>query len=233
MAESRIRILIADDQRLVRDGIASILTLFEDLEVCASAANGEEAVWKARRSTPDVALLDIRMPGMDGITAADTILKEGTAAAVIMLSTFDDEEYIVKALRTGAAGYLLKDLPPEELHRAILTVYRGGFQSTTAVMGKIQGRLQPRTPGTKEQPGASQAPGIAHEVEELGFFNTLTPREKDVLALIGQGATNYEIAVELGLSEGTVKNYVSGILDSMGFRDRIQAALFAARQGLG
>lgn len=219
MADSRIRVLIADDQRLVRDGITSILSLFDDLEVCASAADGEEALREARRTTPDVALLDIRMPVMDGISAADRILKENTAGSVIMLTTFDDEEYIIKALRTGAAGYLLKDLPPEELHQAIITVYRGGFQSTTTIMGKILGRLQPER--TRQDPKSPD------------FYASLTPREKDVLTLIGQGATNYEIALELGLSEGTVKNYVSGILDSMGFRDRIQAALFAARQDPG
>lgn len=142
MSEPEIKILIADDQRLVRDGIASILSLFDDLEVCASASDGEEALREARRTKPDVALLDIRMPVMDGITSADRMLKEGTATSVIMLTTFDDEEYIIKALRTGAAGYLLKDLPPEELHKAILTVYHGGFQSTTSIMGKILGRLQ-------------------------------------------------------------------------------------------
>jgi DNA-binding NarL/FixJ family response regulator len=262
MTEPPIRVLIADDQRLVRDGIASILGLFDDLEVCASASDGSEALREARRAKPDVALLDIRMPGMDGITAAERILKEGNAAAVIMLTTFDDEEYIVKALRSGAAGYLLKDLPPEELRQAILTVHRGGFQSTTSIMGKILGRLHPPAPEERSvSPEGSETSGAVRAVtakdtkndtrpyihsvsqnrtksdtsydkEAPGFYETLTPREKDVLSLIGQGATNYEIAVELGLSEGTVKNYVSGILDSMGFRDRIQAALFAARHGL-
>jgi DNA-binding NarL/FixJ family response regulator len=219
----KIRVLIADDQRLVRDGIASILTLFDDVEVCASAANGEEAISEAERTIPDVALLDIRMPVMDGITAAEKILSQKTAGAIIMLTTFDDEEYIVKALRAGTAGYLLKDLPPEELHQAINTVYHGGFQSTAAIMGKLQDKI---TPATEKQ----HSPWPDNEA--LGFYKKLTQREKDVLALIGQGATNYEIAVELGLSEGTVKNYVSGILDNMGFRDRIQAALFAARNQL-
>ncbi len=212
---NQIKILIADDQRLVRDGIGSILSLQDDVCVCALCADGREALDAAERECPDVALLDIRMPVMDGIAAAEEMLSRKLAGAVIMLTTFDDEDYVVKALRAGASGYLLKDLPPQELLRAIRTVYGGGFQSTLSIMEKIRGRLSGDAPA-----------GSAAAVD------TLTRRERDVLALIGEGATNHEIASELGLSEGTVKNYVSGILDSMGFRDRIQAALYAAGNGL-
>lgn len=229
MVASRIKILVVDDQRLVRDGIASILSLYDDIDVCGTAADGDQAVILARDLNPDVVLLDIRMPKMDGIQAAEQILSSGTAGAVLMLTTFDDEEYVVKALRAGAAGYLLKDLPPEELHAAITTVHGGGFQSTAAVMGKLMGTLQ-----FDPQSDSEGIDGSCGEQDRnmLQTYRSLTNREKEVLALIGEGATNYEIAVELGLSEGTVKNYVSGLLDTMGFRDRIQAAIFATRHSL-
>ncbi|MCF7929281.1 MAG: response regulator transcription factor [Spirochaetales bacterium] len=217
MSSTSIKVLVADDQRLVRDGIASILSLFEDIEVCAVASDGGESVEKARTSKPDVALLDIRMPVLDGIAAAETMLREKTAGAALMLTTFDDEEYIVKAVRAGASGYLLKDLPSEELHQAITTVHKGGFLSTQAIMGKVQNHIQ-----TSD----------SSDAQALRLYAPLSRREKDILKLVGEGATNQEIAAELGLSEGTVKNYISGILDNMGFRDRIQAALFASRNGL-
>lgn len=216
-----IRLLIADDQRLVLDGIGSILSLYDEIEVCSLCANGEEAVQEAEAQQPDVALLDVRMPVMDGISAAEIIIQRKLAKAVIMLTTFDDKEYIIKALRAGAAGYLLKNLPPEELLRAIKTVNAGGFQSTLTIMGKLREDI----PSTEHQ-------AIQESQGEKQRLSVLSHRELDVLSLIGEGASNSEIATELGLSEGTVKNYVSGILDRMGFRDRIQAALYAARNHL-
>ena len=135
-----------------------------------------------------------------------------------MLTTFDDEEYIVKALKTGAAGYFMKDLPPDELHQAILAASRGGFQSTTNIMEKLQSVIEFRNRNTGQLASVGNI-SVEH----------LSPREREVFRCIGQGYTNSEIAAELELSEGTVRNYVSNILDILGFRDRVQAALFANR----
>ncbi|SIQ54858.1 two component transcriptional regulator, LuxR family [Alkalispirochaeta americana] len=209
-----ITVAIADDQHLVRDGIASVLALYEDLEVVGTAARGSEAIALARERHPQVFLMDIRMPGMDGLTAAETILSENLAGQVIILTTFDDEEYVIRAIRLGASGYLLKDLPPEELYQAILAVRRGVFWSSREVMGKV---------GLILSPPQSSPAAPPPELERLSL------RERQVLRLIGRGATNGEIARELSLTEGTVKNYVSALLDTLGFRDRVQAALFAAR----
>lgn len=208
-----VTVAIADDQHLVRDGIASVLALYEDLDVVGTAARGSEAITLARQKRPQVFLMDIRMPGMEGLTAAATILSEGLASHVVMLTTFDDEEYVIRAIRLGASGYLLKDLPPEELHQAILAVRRGVFWASREVMGKM-GRI---LPDPRTGPGPPRP-----ELQQLSL------RERQVLHLVGRGATNGEIAKELSLTEGTVKNYVSTLLDTLGFRDRVQAALFAA-----
>lgn len=223
--EESITCLIADDQRLVRDGIASLLSLQEGILVVGTAENGEEAVKLCREKHPDVVLLDIRMPVMDGIAAADLINGEKTASWIIMLTTFNDEEYVLKALRAGAVGYLLKDLPIEELVRAVRQVSRGVFQANREVIGKLLGKIDRGQQAYPETPRESDR-------FALECWQTLSPREKDVLSLLGQGLTNQEIARELSLTEGTVKNYVSALLDALGFRDRVGAALFALRNNL-
>ena len=220
-----IRCLIADDQRLVREGIASLLSLQEGIDVVGTAENGVQAVERCRELKPDIALLDIRMPVMDGIAAAEKIGAEGSASWVVMLTTFNDEEYVLKALRAGAVGYLLKVLPVEDLTRAIRQVFRGVFQANHEVMGKLLGRFSEESSEQKSIP----AEGDRYALEE---WRGLSAREKEVLALLGRGFTNQEIAGELSLTEGTVKNYVSEILDALGFRDRVQAALFTARNRL-
>jgi len=219
----KIKVLIADDQRLVRDGIASLLGLDEELLVVGTAENGREAVALARQCRPDVCLLDIRMPVMDGISALEQIRAEEISPYVVMLTTFDEEEYIVRSLRSGAVGYLLKDLPSEDLVRAVKQVVKGVFLANGEVMNKLLGSLQSLQ--EKERELSSDAMAL----EQCGF---LTERERHVLALVGKGLSNSEIAETLSLSEGTVKNYISNILTTLGFRDRIQAALFAARKGL-
>lgn len=223
--EQIITCLIADDQRLVRDGIASLLSLQEGILVAGTAENGEEAVRLCREKHPDVALLDIRMPVMDGITAAEIINSENSASWIIMLTTFNDEEYVFKALKAGAVGYLLKDLPIEELVRAVRQVSCGVFQANREVMGKLLGRIDRGREPVSETP--KEADRFA-----LDSWKTLSAREKDVLSLLGQGLTNQEIARELSLTEGTVKNYVSSLLDALGFRDRVGAALFSLRNNL-
>lgn len=218
----KIKVLVADDQRLVRDGIASLLGLDEDILIVGTAENGKEAVALARQCQPDVCLLDIRMPIMDGIAALEQIRAEGTARYIVMLTTFDDKEYIVRSLRAGAVGYLLKDLPSEDLVKAVKQVVKGVFLANGEVMNKLLGSLQP-VQNKKELSADTMA------LEQCGF---LTEREHHVLALVGEGLTNSEIAETLSLSEGTVKNYISNILTTLGFRDRVQAALFAARNGI-
>jgi len=219
----KIKVLVADDQRLVRDGIASLLGLDEEILVVGTAENGREAVALARQCRPDVCLLDIRMPIMDGLSALEQIRSEGTSQYIVMLTTFDDREYIVRSIRAGAVGYLLKDLPSEDLVRAIKQVVKGVFLANGEVMNKLLGSLQPLQAREKELSSDVVA------LEQCGF---LTERERHVLSLVGEGLTNSEIAETLSLSEGTVKNYISNILTTLGFRDRIQAALFAARNGL-
>jgi DNA-binding NarL/FixJ family response regulator len=195
-----IRVLVADDQRLVREGIASLLGIQPGIEVVGTAANGREAVEQAKALTPDVVLMDVRMPDMDGVTAAALL---APSHQVIMLTTFDDEEYVVQALRAGAVGYLLKDLPAAKLAEAIRMAHAGVAQLDQAAAKHVASALAPR----------STAP--------------LTTRETEVLRLIAAGATNREIAARLYLSEGTVKNHISKILTRLGLRDRTQAALYA------
>jgi len=213
-----IRILIVDYQRLVREGIASLLDLQADLEVIGTAVDGEEAVQKAVETHPDVILMDVRMPEKDGIEATREIITALPETHILMLTTFDDEDYIVKSLRAGASGYLLKDMPAEDLAKAVRMIGAGISQLAPSVTQKLLAQIQD-TPGTTAESPAA----ISHN---------LTEREMDVLRLIATGATNKEIADELVVSEGTVKNHVSSILNRLGLRDRIQAALFAYEHNL-
>ncbi|WP_109525834.1 MULTISPECIES: response regulator [Nocardia] len=203
-----LRVLIADDERLVREGIAALLALQPGIEVVATAENGATAIELTRELAPDVVLMDIRMPGIDGVEAAAVLREETT---VLMLTTFDDEEYLVRALHAGASGYLLKDLPAPELARAIHLAHAGVDQYSATVAARLAALVRLRT----------TAPPIE-----------LTDRETDVLRLVAAGAANREIARSLYLSEGTVKNHVSSILNRLGVRDRTQAAIYAHRRGL-
>ena len=222
-ASSKIKVLVVDDQRLVRDGIASLLGLDDEITVIGTAGNGKEALALAREFRPDVCMLDIQMPVMDGITTLERMRAEGLVPYVVMLTTFDDREYIIRSLRSGAVGYLLKDLPSEEFVRAIKQVVKGVFLANGEVMNKLLGSLKAEEDSEKN---------LVMDSNALEQYNFLTLREQKVLSLLGTGATNTEIADILSLSEDTVKNYVSSILTTLGFRDRIQTALFAARNRL-
>ncbi|MFI9511318.1 response regulator [Nocardia sp. NPDC052566] len=204
-----VRVVIADDERLVREGIAALLALQPGIEVLGAAENGSEAVELVRRMNPDVVLMDVRMPGVDGVEAAGMLRGQ---AKVLMLTTFDDDDYIVRALRAGASGYLLKDLPAAELAQAVRLVHAGVDQYSAAVSGRLAAMVRAAAPSTA--------------VVEL------TPRELAVLRLLAGGAANREIARSLYLSEGTVKNHVSNILSRLGVRDRTQAAIYAHAHGL-
>ncbi|MDD3981811.1 MAG: response regulator transcription factor [Spirochaetales bacterium] len=238
-ADKKIRLLLADDQRLVRDGIASLLSLDEEIDVVGTAENGLEAVELAGRLKPDICLLDIRMPVMDGISVLQRIMEDQSCRFVIMLTTFDDREYVVRSLKAGAVGYLLKDLPSEELSGAVKQAVKGVFIANGTVMKTLMGLLDEVQRGSaKDAAGRRAAEQEARDgatIDGDGFALSqrarLSEREREVLSLLGEGLTNGEIAESLGLSEGTVKNYISSILTSLGFRDRVQAALFAARNG--
>jgi DNA-binding NarL/FixJ family response regulator len=202
-----VRVLVVDDQRLVREGIASLLGIQPGISVVGMAADGKEAVEQALALTPDVVLMDVRMPGMDGVEAVAVLRRQAPGCRVVMLTTFDDEEYVVQALRAGAAGYLLKDLPAAELAEAVRLAHAGVTQLDDAAARHVTAALSTHREG-------------------------LTGRETEVLRLVASGATNREIAARLFLSEGTVKNHVSRILGRLGLRDRTQAAIYARDHGL-
>jgi DNA-binding NarL/FixJ family response regulator len=211
----KIRVLVADDQRLVRDGIASLLGIQEGIEVVGTASNGEEAVGQALALKPDVTLMDIRMPIMDGVEATRRIRQELPNCQVLMLTTFDDEEYVLDALRAGACGYLLKDIPAHDLASAIKAAHQGIYQLDPGVAGKMLLALS--ADRGRAEPGVV----VSHVAAEL------SAREVEVLRLIAKGASNREIAERLVISEGTVKNHISNILNRLGLRDRTQAAIYA------
>ena len=215
---SDVTVIIADDQRLVREGIASLLDIQEGISVVGTAVDGQEAVEKALNLTPDVILMDVRMPVMNGIEATTEIRRQLPACQILMLTTFDDEEYIVKSLQAGASGYLLKDIPAADLAQAIRLTHAGIYQLAPSVAGKLIAQLNAQS----AKQGSGQ-PLVEHN---------LTARELDVLRLVATGATNREIAEKLCVSEGTVKNHVSNILSRLGLRDRLQAALYAHEHSL-
>lgn len=220
-----VRVLVVDDQRLMRDGLASLLEIQEGIEVAGTASTGQEAIEKALALRPDVILMDVRMPGMDGVAATGQVLRQLPACRVLMLTTFDDDEYIIEALRAGASGYLLKDIPAHDLARAVHAVHKGIFQLDPAVAGKLVAALPRSGPAPTRQ--ISYSADLAQPQE-----SELTAREVEVLRLIAQGATNREIATRLVISEGTVKNHISSILSRLGLRDRTQAAIYAREHGL-
>ena len=220
MEAEKINLLIVDDQSLVREGIASLLALQPGINILGTAENGQEAVQFVQQTQPDVILMDIRMPVMDGISAAKNILKANPSQIILMLTTLEDDEYIVKSLKTGARGYLLKDMLAADLAQAVRSAYRGVFQIAPSVAGRLVNL-------SDEKEDKSQKDENAERIAEL------TPREIDVLKLIATGATNKEIAQKLYLSEGTVKNIVSNIFSCLGTHDRVQTAIIAIHNGLG
>lgn len=217
-----IRLVIADDQRLMREGLSMIFELEDDIEVVGSAANGEEALRLVEQYRPDLVLMDIRMPHMDGIEGTKRILAVAPQTKILMLTTFNDKELIISALESGAKGYLLKDMPSEAIIQAIHTVCRGGVVIQSEVTKNILSELSQKH---REQK--------VLEKEEKKKLELLSNREREVLGLLGQGYNNKEIAERLYISEGTVKNHLSSIIRKLELRDRTQAALFALKVGLG
>ena len=216
LENDNVTVLVVDDQQLIREGIASMLNVHEGISVVDSADNGLQAIKKARILKPNVILMDIHMPEIDGISAAEKILESMPNIKIIMLTTFDDDEYIIRSLRIGAAGYLLKDIPADDLAQAVQLAHAGIYQLDPKVAGALIGNIKSHQQTKKL---------------ELSTYN-LTQRELEVLGLLATGATNREIAEKLFVSEGTVKNHVSNILSQLGLRDRIKAAVFAIEHGL-
>ncbi|SDH17244.1 DNA-binding response regulator, NarL/FixJ family, contains REC and HTH domains [Sinosporangium album] len=213
--EPPVRVLVVDDQRLIREAIASLLGIQPGIAVVGTAGDGRDAVEQAVSLAPDVVLMDVRMPEMDGVAALAALRDRAPGVRVVMLTTFDDEEYVVQALRAGATGYLLKDLPARELAAAVRLAHAGVAQFDPAATARLASAIADR-PGARPGTGTSTPPGTS-----------LTSREVDVLRLIARGSTNREIAGRLHLSEGTVKNHISRILTRLGLRDRTQAAVYA------
>jgi DNA-binding NarL/FixJ family response regulator len=207
-------VLIVDDQALVRAGFRLVLQIEPDLQVVGEAADGEEALAQVAALRPDVVLMDVRMPGLDGIAATQRLLADRSCAArVVMLTTFDMDEYVFAALQAGASGFLLKDVQPEVLVAGIRAVHAGeALLAPTVTRRLVESFLQrPREP----EPGAQQR------------LASLTSREQDVLRLLARGRTNSEIAHELYVSETTVKTHVGRVLMKLGVRDRVQAVIYA------
>lgn len=213
---SRIRICIVDDQTLVRQGIRSLLGLAHDIEVVAEASDGEEALGVIDQHRPDVVLLDVRMPKLDGIGVLDALSKQADAPPCLVLTTFDDDELVLRGIARGARGYLLKDVTLEQLTAAIRTVADGGSVINPAVTERVLRGI--------ERLGAG--------FEALPVPDALTKREVEILGMMAAGYSNREIAKACFVAEGTVKNHISNILSKLGVRDRTRAVLRALHLGL-
>ena len=208
-----IRVLIADDHAVVRQGLRTYLELQDDIEVVAEAADGDAAVHAAERHSPDVVLLDLVMPGLDGVGALRALRERTPSARVLVLSSFGEDDRLFAALRGGAAGFLLKDAEPADILRAIRTAHAGHATLSPAVATRVVEQL-----ADGERPRA---------------LEVLTPRELEVLRLLARGRSNKRIALELGVAEKTVKTHVGHVLAKLDLADRTQAALYAVRAGLG
>ena len=214
-----IRVLLADDQALVRGGIRLILEAEPDIEVVAEAADGDAAVTEALRCRPDLVLMDVRMPELDGIEATTRLLPRLPASRVLMLTTFDLNDYVVDAFRAGASGFLLKTAPPAQLVAAVRTVQAGDALLAPASTRRLI-----------EQSLRAARPPLSPRDEAA--VTSLTAREHDVLRLLARGLTNAEIAVQLFVESSTVKSHVASLLGKLGLRDRVQAVVFAYESGL-
>lgn len=216
-AQEVIRLLICDDQDIVCEGLRAMLMPISQIEVVGVAKNGMEAVDQVRRLHPDLVLMDLKMPRMNGIQATKAICEKYPEVRVLVLTTYDADEWVINAIRSGASGYLLKDTPQEELVKAIFNTVKGWNPIDPQVAGKILNRV------------AHQSISM-HQDQKL--VSQLSDREREVLRLLANGLGNIEIAKTLFLSEGTIKNYVSAIFSKLGVTDRTQAAILAIRAGL-
>jgi DNA-binding NarL/FixJ family response regulator len=214
---TRVRVLIVDDDDLMRAGLKSVLASDESVQVVGEIGDGREAVQSTREHRPDIVLMDIRMPGLDGIAATREVLAAAPAVKVVMLTTFEDDDYIFGALNAGASGFLLKRTRPEELIAAIHTIAAGDSLLSPSVTRRVIDRM-------------AREPPV--EVSSSKRLDALTPREREVLELVARGLSNGEIARALFVEESTVKSHVKRILMKLRLRDRVQAVIFAYESGV-
>jgi DNA-binding NarL/FixJ family response regulator len=219
-----IRVLIADDQALIREGLSTLLQLEEGIEVVGTATDGEDAYRQACELRPEVVLMDVRMPGTDGVAGTRMIRQTLPETKVLILSTFYDNELLLRALEEGASGYLLKEMPSEAIVRGIQTVHSGGVVLQPSISAQLIDALKKAKEETKERDD--------ERIKETDRLNRMTEREAEVLRLLGKGFSNREIAETLFITDGTVKIHVSNLMSKMKFRDRTHAAIFAVRCGL-
>jgi len=215
---AKIRVLLCDDQALVRSGFRMILEARPDLEVVGEAEDGVQAITLGRRLTPDVILMDVRMPNLDGVQATRSLVAAGSRARIVILTTYDLDEYVHEAIRAGASGFLLKDVRPAQLVEAIRVVAAGDALRAPSVTRRLLQRFAATLPRQDSGPPPTLA--------------ALTRRELEVLKLLASGCSNLELAMRLFLSEATVKTHVSSILRKLGLRDRVQAVILAYDAGL-
>jgi len=228
----RIRVLIVDDQTLVREGFRKLLELEPDFEVTGTASDGEAALALVeclyeQSTPPDVILMDIRMPRMDGIAATSAIKKRWPDAHIVILTTFDDTELIHAGLRAGALGYSLKDITAEELAMTVRSAARGQVLLQPDIASKVFSALAPARPSPPAPNLSASSTSAPTYIDPTAYVEQLTEREREILRLVARGASNRQIAENLYLTEGTVKNHMSNILSKLGVRDRTQAAIKA------
>jgi len=216
---SPIRVLIADDQEMIRAGIRLMVDHEPDLEVVGEAADGAQAIAAVHAQVPDVVVMDIRMPVLDGIDATRRIVESGVRTSVLVLTTFDDDEIVFGALRAGAAGFLLKDSPPDDLLSAIRSVNEGGSLVDPGLTRKLIERWSALEAAADDKPRRPEQPAI-------------TPREREILVGLARGWSNRELAANFYLSEGTIKTHVSSLLSKLGLRSRVQAVIYAYEAGI-
>jgi len=213
-----IRVLVADDQPLMRAAFEMTLRTEEDIELVGEASDGLDAVEQARRLRPDVILMDVRMPGLDGVEATRILAAEDRTTKILILTTFDIDEYVIEAIRAGASGFLLKDVRPSDLIEAIRIVARGDALLAPSVTRRLLESIAPSLPVLRPP--------------KVGLLDALTPTERKVLALVGRGASNHEIAAELFVADTTVRTHIRHILEKLALRDRVQAGVLAYDTGL-
>ncbi len=213
-----IRVLVADDQPLMRAAFEMTLRTEEDIELVGEASDGLDAVEQARRLRPDVILMDVRMPGLDGVEATRILAAEDRTIKILILTTFDIDEYVIEAIRAGASGFLLKDVRPSDLIEAIRIVARGDALLAPSVTRRLLESIAPSLPALRPP--------------KVGLLDALTPTERKVLALVGRGASNHEIAAELFVADTTVRTHIRHILEKLALRDRVQAVVLAYDTGL-